>query len=244
LPHSTKKKKSKSNQSPPPRKSSARNLYIAVSIVVIIIAAAVGIFAYNDYHHSTTTASTTTSSGSGLVYAELDTSQGNFEVELFQSQVPATVNNFVTLAQSGFYNNLVWHRIQKGFVIQTGDPTSRNGQGSPCSWGSGDATTSIPFETASGLTNAAGTLGMASTGAGVGGSSQFYINLADNSGLDGSYAVFGKIISPNGLNIANAIGNLPTNPSCTGQNGGPPATPSQAMLISVTILPNATATTT
>jgi peptidyl-prolyl cis-trans isomerase B (cyclophilin B) len=155
------------------------------------------------------------------------------EVELFQGLVPATVNNFVALAESGFYNNLTWHRLQPNFVIQTGDPNTRTG----------GSTTTVAFEVVPSLHNNAGYLGMASSGAHLGGTSQFYINLKDNSQLDGSYAVFGKIVSPSGLNIANAIANLPPNPSCPNTGlGAPPANPAEAMLISVTIL-NTTSTT-
>jgi cyclophilin family peptidyl-prolyl cis-trans isomerase len=246
MPHSTKKKRrAVSSQSQPARKStpSRRNLYIVVGVVAAIIAAASGVALYYSYH-------TTTVSQGTLVYANFDTSQGSFEVELFQGLVPATVNNFVSLAKSGFYNNLVWHRIVKNFVIQTGDPNTRNGGGNPCSqpdeWGTGGSSNTIPFEYAPSLHNYAGYLGMASSAAKTGGSSQFYINLSNSStnlALDGDYAVFGKIISFNGLLIANKIGNLPTNPSCTTSEGGPPANPSEAMLLSVTIL-NSTSTTT
>ncbi len=76
---------------------------------------------------------------------------------------------------------------------------------------------------------------MASTAAKAAGTSQFYINLANNTSLNGNYAVFGKVIS--GMNVVDAIGNLPTT-TCSGSSagqGGPPQNPTEAMLISVTI---------
>lgn len=169
------------------------------------------------------------SSGSqAVVYAKLNTSQGLIEIELFQNATPKTVTNFVSLADSGFYNNLVWHRIAKNFVIQTGDPNTRTGPNS--TWGQGGSGQSVPFEYDSILHNAVGYVGMASTAAGVGGTSQFYININDNSGaLDGKYAVFGKVIV--GMDVAYAIGNLPIYNSPDGQ----PINPSNAKLTSVTI---------
>jgi cyclophilin family peptidyl-prolyl cis-trans isomerase len=181
----------------------------------------------------TTTSSMTAQSG--FVYAKLCTSQGAFEVELFQNETPAAVNNFVALANQGFYNNLVWHRIAPNFVIQTGDPNTRNDGGTPCgNWGTGDSNTNVPFEYVPSLHNYAGYLAYASTAAKGSASSQFFVNLKNNTSLDGSYTVFGRVIS--GMSVVFALGNLPTNPSCTTAEGGPPANPSQAMLISVTIL--------
>ena len=231
MPHTSKKAR-KGNTG-----TSSRTTYIIVGVVIAIVAVAAGFFAYSSMRSTTTTntsnTTSTISSQSGLVYAKFDTSQGTFEAELFQSLTPQTVSNFVSLANSGFYNNLVWHRIVQNFVIQTGDPNTRNGAGTPCSWGQGTSSTSVPFEYVASLHNDYGYLGMASTGAKVGGSSQFYINLANNTSLDGSYAVFGKVIS--GMNVVNAIGNLQVSTACSSSGGSPPANPSQAMLISVTI---------
>lgn len=239
MPHTSKKYRKPST----PSKGPNRTLILAVIAVVAIIAIAGGYFVYSSGRASTTTSTTnstatnplglttqTASGQSALIYAKLDTSQGTIEIELFQNETPKTVQNFVNLAESGFYNNLVWHRIVKGFVIQTGDPTTKNGQGSPCNWGSGSSNTTIPFE-ASSLPNNVGYVAMASTGAGQPGTSQFYINLANNTDLNGNYAVFGKVIS--GMSVVDAIGNLPVT-NCSG-GGTPPANPSQAMLISVTI---------
>jgi peptidyl-prolyl cis-trans isomerase A (cyclophilin A) len=91
----------------------------------------------------------------------------------------------------------------------------------------------VPFEYDSSLHNNVGYLGMASTGERVGGSSQFYINVHDNSAtLDGKYAVFGKVIV--GMDVANALASLPTtNQYPQAQNQ--PANPPDAMVISVTI---------
>ncbi|OLE90881.1 MAG: hypothetical protein AUF79_08010 [Crenarchaeota archaeon 13_1_20CM_2_51_8] len=168
-----------------------------------------------------------------MVYAKLNTSQGLIEIELYHNSAPQTVTNFINLANRGFYTNLVWHRIIPDFVVQTGDPNTVNGGGDRNTWGQGTSGQNVPFEYDSSLHNAVGYVAMASTAAGAGGSSQFYINVHDNSGtLDGKYAVFGKVIA--GMNAANALANLPTTnqyPNAPDQ----PTDPSTAMLISVTI---------
>lgn len=216
--------------------------YIIVGVIIVIVAAAAGYFVISSLNSTSTSVSTTSTSSTttttsgnqtGFVYAVFDTSQGTFVAELFQNETPKTVANFVSLANSGFYNNLVWHRIVSNFVIQTGDPNTRNAAGSPCTWGQGGSSSSIPFEYVPSLHNDYSYLGMASTAPKSPGTSQFYINLANNTSLDGDYAVFGKVIS--GMNVVNAIGNLATSTACQSSGGSPPANPSQAMLISVTI---------
>ena len=167
------------------------------------------------------------------LYATLKTTHGMIVVELYRAQTPKTVTNFVNLANSHFYDNLVWHRIVPNFVVQTGDPNTRNGSGDRNTWGQGTSGQNVPFEYNSSLHNNVGSVAMASTGAGVGGSSQFYINVADNSAaLDGKYAVFGQVIV--GMDIVNALANVPTtNQYSNAQNQ--PLDPSTAMLTSVIV---------
>jgi len=145
-----------------------------------------------------------------IIYATLNTSKGVFEVELYRSQTPITVNNFVNLAKSGFYNNLVWHRIEVGFVIQTGDENTKNGGGNNNTWGQYQGTT-IPDEIVSSLHNYAGYMAMANTGAANSGSTQFFINLVNTASLDGKFTVFGRVIS--GIDVVNAIGTVPVYPA-------------------------------
>jgi cyclophilin family peptidyl-prolyl cis-trans isomerase len=132
-------------------------------------------------------------------------------VELYRTQAPKTVNNFVSLAQSGFYSNLVWHRIVKGFVIQTGDPNTRNGGGDRSTWGTGGSSQTVPLEISPTLHNDIGYLGMARSTDPNSGSSQFYINLANNNSLDGNYTVFAKVVNNGGMDAASAIANVPVN---------------------------------
>src|SRR6266567_1587413 len=163
------------------------------------------------------------------LYATLKTTNGMIVVELYKAQAPKTVDNFVNLANSHFYDNLVWHRIVPNFVVQTGDPNTKNGGGDRNTWGQGTSPQSVPFEYDSSLHNNVGYLAMASTGAGVGGSSQFYINVYDNrASLDGKYAVFGKVIA--GMDAVNTLASSPTTnqyPNALNQ----PTNPSGAMVL-------------
>jgi cyclophilin family peptidyl-prolyl cis-trans isomerase len=163
------------------------------------------------------TTGTTTGGGTGrncedtttVVRARLSTSLGVIDVELYQNAAPKTVTNIVNLARSGFYDNLVWHRIVQGFVIQTGDPNTRNGGGDRALWGTGGSSQTVPLETCTSLHNNTGYLGMARSSDPNSGSSQFYINLANNNSLDGSYTVFGRVTS--GMDVAFAIANVSVN---------------------------------
>jgi cyclophilin family peptidyl-prolyl cis-trans isomerase len=152
---------------------------------------------------------------------------GSIEVELFPTAAPQTVANFVNLSKIGFYNNLVWHRIVAGFVIQTGDPLTRNGGGDRSLWGTGGSGKTVPLETNPSLHNYVCYLGMARGQDVNSGTSQFYINLADNSaGLDGKYTVFGTVVK--GMDVVNQIAGVSVN--ATSQ----PVTP--VFVTSVTIL--------
>ncbi len=184
-----------------------RRVYLLGTLVLVIIAA-VGWYVYASAQSANTNVTTT-------VYARLNTSQGPITVELYQSAAPKTVTNFVSLARSGFYDNLVWHRIVKGFVVQTGDPNTRNGGGDRSLWGKGGSSQTVPLEIDNSLRNNVGYLGMARSQDPNSGSSQFYINLANNAQLDGQYTVFGKVIS--GIDVALAIGNAPVDSPSHGQ---------------------------
>jgi cyclophilin family peptidyl-prolyl cis-trans isomerase len=137
---------------------------------------------------------------------------GLIEVELFPDKAPKTVANFVKLANSGFYNNVEWHRIVRGFVIQTGDPLTKNGSESRSMWGTGNSDATIPLEVSSSLRNDAGCVAMARTSDPNSASCQFFINLKDNPFLSApgsQYAVFGKVVG--GMDVVQAIGSVPVN---------------------------------
>ncbi|MBN2381234.1 peptidylprolyl isomerase [candidate division WOR-3 bacterium] len=121
---------------------------------------------------------------SGTEKATIQTNKGAFVIELFSEDAPNTVVNFIRLAESGFYDGLIWHRYVPDFVIQGGDPTGT---------GSGNPGYSIDFE-ANDRTHEEGAVGMARSMDINSASCQFYVCLEPCHGLDGSYCVFGKTI--------------------------------------------------
>lgn len=137
----------------------------------------------------------------GRIFARWHTSLGSFTAELYDELVPITALNFRDLANDGFYNNLIFHRVIEGFMIQDGCP---NGTGT----GGPGYTIQDEFHPDL-LHDSAGVLAMARTSAPNSAGSQYYITLAPQPHLDGGYAVFGRIIE--GLENVMAIGSVPTN---------------------------------
>ena len=124
---------------------------------------------------------------------------GVIQAELYPHIAPNTVNNFISLINKGFYNGITIHRIEKGFVLQGGDPTG-TGAGGPGYSIAGEFT-SNGFK--NDLMHTEGVLSMARTSHPDSAGSQFFIMLGDAPHLDGNYAAFGKVIS--GMDVAHAI---------------------------------------
>ncbi|MBI2937299.1 MAG: peptidylprolyl isomerase [Thaumarchaeota archaeon] len=131
--------------------------------------------------------------------AVMETSMGIMELELFEDKAPVTTKNFIDLANKGFYNDVIFHRVIAGFMIQGGDPTG-TGMGGPGYKIKDEFHPDLKH-------NAKGILSMANAGPNTGGS-QFFILLAPQRHLDGRHAVFGKVIK--GENVLDAIGSTPT----------------------------------
>jgi cyclophilin family peptidyl-prolyl cis-trans isomerase len=125
--------------------------------------------------------------------AIIETVKGNITLELFAKDVPVTVNNFVFLAREGFYDNCTFHRVIKDFVAQGGDPTG-TGTGTPGYY--------IPNEITQ-HTHVAGALSMARTIVPDTNGCQFFICYTGQHGLDGSYSVFGQLIS--GMDVLESL---------------------------------------
>jgi peptidylprolyl isomerase len=139
----------------------------------------------------------------------LETNKGIVEVELFPEDAPNTVNNFVCLAEDGYYDQTPFHRIVKGFVIQGGDPTG-TGSGGP-GYKFADEPIARDYER--------GTLAMANAGPNTNGS-QFFIVLDDLQGkLPKNYTIFGRVT--NGLDVVDAIAKTPTVAGRGGENSTP-----------------------
>jgi cyclophilin family peptidyl-prolyl cis-trans isomerase len=126
--------------------------------------------------------------------AKFKTDAGDFTVQLFAKQTPVTVNNFIFLAREGFYDDVVFHRVIKGFVAQGGDPTG-TGMGGPGYRFKDEFDKSLKHD-------APGILSMANAGPGTNGS-QFFITYAPLPHLDNKHTVFGKVIE--GMDAVNAI---------------------------------------
>ena len=130
---------------------------------------------------------------------------GTIEAELYPSKVPNTVNNFISLANSGFYDGLTFHRIIDGFMIQGGDPEG-NGTGGPGYSIAGEFSSNGYTE--NDLKHTDGVLSMARARSKDSAGSQFFIMVGDYNNLDGEYAAFGKVIS--GLDIVKSISKVTT----------------------------------
>jgi cyclophilin family peptidyl-prolyl cis-trans isomerase len=131
--------------------------------------------------------------------AVLETSKGRIRFDLYEDKAPMTAANFIKLAESGFYDGLIFHRVIDNFVIQTGDP---NGDGS------GGSNERISLEINKDLTHTDGAVAMARSSNPNSASSQFYICDGAQHGLDGNYAVFGQVIE--GMDVVRAIAAVPT----------------------------------
>lgn len=141
--------------------------------------------------------------------AQLATSHGTVDVELFVEDAPNTVNNFVSLAKEGFYDGTPFHRIVKDFVVQGGDPTG-TGSGGP-GYKFADEPIKKDYER--------GTLAMANAGANTNGS-QFFICLKDLSGsLPKNYTIFGKVTD--GLDAVDAMAGVNVKRGAGGETSTP-----------------------
>ncbi len=143
----------------------------------------------------------------------LDTSAGPITVQLDPEKAPITVENFLKYVDEGFYDNLIFHRVMIGFMVQGGGMTDQmeeksTGKRAP-----------IKNESKGGLSNLRGTIAMARTNNPDSATCQFFINHVDNQNLDtygGGYTVFGKVID--GMNVVDEIAKVPTTTRAGQQN--------------------------
>lgn len=121
----------------------------------------------------------------------IQTKFGDISIEFFPDAAPKTVENFKKLTKSGFYDGLVFHRIVPGFVIQGGDPNTKN-SANRSNWGTGGPGWMVKAEFNKNK-HSRGTLSMARAQDPNSAGSQFFIVLKDASFLDGQYTVFGRV---------------------------------------------------
>lgn len=166
--------------------------------------------------------------------AVLKTSDGEMVIAFWPDVAPETVENFKKLAKKGFYDGTCFHRIIKGFMIQGGDPNSKD-PAKTDSYGTGGPGYSIKGETnhRPDRSHERGVISMANSGSPDTAGSQFFICLAPVHQLDGGYTTFGKVIK--GDDVLEKLGNSP----CTGPNSmGEFSIPKPRVdLISVKIVP-------
>jgi len=151
--------------------------------------------------------------GQKPVVVVLDTSAGPITVQLDPEKAPITVENFLKYVDEGFYDNLIFHRVMIGFMVQGGGLTDQmeeksTGKHAP-----------IKLEAGNGLSNLRGAIAMARTSDLNSATSQFFINHVDNQNLDtlgGGYAVFGKVID--GMDVVDEIAKVPTTTRARQQN--------------------------
>ena len=134
----------------------------------------------------------------------IKTSFGNIKFNLLSDIAPETVRNFSQLVKSGFYNGTLFHRIIPGFMIQGGDPNTKDPDKSP--WGQGGPGYNLKAEFNS-RSHLRGIISMARANDPDSAGSQFFIVTSDSTFLDRQYTVFGEVVD--GMEVADKIVNLP-----------------------------------
>jgi dolichyl-diphosphooligosaccharide--protein glycosyltransferase len=156
--------------------------------------------------------------------ATIDTSQGPIKIEFFPDAAPKHVNNFISLAKTGFYEDTLFHRIEDGFVIQGGDNNTKSNGTSRETWGTGNPGHTLQAEF-SDIPHTRGIVSMARAADPNSAGSQFFIVLNDSQFLDNQYTVFGRVIE--GMDVVDKIASINTNEE------NQPIDPEQARIKSV-----------
>jgi peptidyl-prolyl cis-trans isomerase B (cyclophilin B) len=139
--------------------------------------------------------------------AIIKTKFGDMDVVFFPDKAPKHVENFITLAKSGFYNGTIFHRVIPGFMIQGGDPNTKD-LNKPETYGQGGPSQRVKAEF-NDIPHRRGILSMARTSDPNSAGSQFFIVVKDSNSLDGQYTVFGEVVK--GMEVADKIVSLPKN---------------------------------
>ena len=139
--------------------------------------------------------------------ARINTAQGTIEVEFFPNAAPNHVANFIDLANEGFYNRTLFHRIDPNFVIQGGDPNTKGDDSDRNIWGQGGPNQTLQAEF-NDIPHQRGIVSMARSNDPNSAGSQFFIVVQDSNFLDGQYTVFGRVVS--GMDVVDRIAKLQT----------------------------------
>ena len=139
--------------------------------------------------------------------AIIKTKFGDIELKFFPEVAPKHVDNFLNLAKSGFYNGTIFHRVIPGFMIQGGDPNTKD-LNKPETYGMGGPSHRLKAEF-NNIPHRRGIVSMARTNDPNSAGSQFFIVVKDSNFLDGQYTVFGEVVK--GMEVADKIVSLPRN---------------------------------
>jgi len=139
--------------------------------------------------------------------AIIKTKFGDMDIVFFPEKAPKHVENFIALAKSGFYNGTIFHRVIPGFMIQGGDPNTKD-LTKPETYGQGGPSQRLKAEF-NDMPHRRGILSMARTSDPNSAGSQFFIVVKDSNFLDGQYTVFGEVVK--GMEVADKIVSLPKN---------------------------------
>ena len=170
-----------------------------LAIVGIVILIAVGFILFNPFNSN----SNSSDNMSDRQIAVIETNFGNIVIQLYPDVAPGHVENFVKLAQDGFYDGTTFHRVIPDFMIQGGDPNSKDDDRSNDGQGGPGYTINAEF---SDKPHKRGILSMARAQDPNSAGSQFFIVVADSNFLDGQYTVFGEVIE--GMDVADKIVNV------------------------------------
>jgi peptidyl-prolyl cis-trans isomerase B (cyclophilin B) len=141
--------------------------------------------------------------------AIIETKLGNIEIEFLDDKAPGHVKNFTDLAKKGFYDGTTFHRVIPGFMIQGGDPNTKDATGSRARHGTGGPGYNIKAEF-NDTPHKRGIVSMARSQDPDSAGSQFFIVVKDSNFLDRQYTAFGRVVS--GMEIADKIVNSPRDP--------------------------------
>jgi len=174
------------------------------AIVGVVILVGIGFFLFNPFNSN----SDSTSASSAPI-AVIETTYGIIVIQLFPDVAPGHVDNFVRLANEGYYDGTTFHRVIPGFMIQGGDPNSKDDDRSNDGQGGHSANgpnTIVNAEFSQDLTHKRGILSMARAQDPNSAGSQFFIVVADSNFLDRQYSIFGEVIE--GMDVADKIVNV------------------------------------
>lgn len=177
-------------------------------ILLAALVLLIGYFAYVQYVHKKTNFNNLKETNTQTMKALVKTNKGDIEITL-DNRTPKTTENFVTLAEQGFYKGVKFHRVIKDFMIQGGDPKSKD-ENLVDEWGTGGPGYQFEDEIHSENSNVVGTISMANAGPNTNGS-QFFINTNDNDFLNAKHTVFGVVTS--GMDVVKSIESVDTFPN-------------------------------